>query len=242
MTIWGKLSGASVGLAVGGPLGALVGGIAGHFIIDLPFGRPADPQARSLAFTIGVVALSAKMAKADGVVTPLEVEAFHEVFEVPDDEMANVRRVFDLAKGSVAGFDAYARQLADIFADAPEVKEELIDALFHIAKADRAVHPRERAFLRDVAAIFGFSEHEFATIEARHVAPGKGDPYLALGVTRQASDAEVAKAWRRLVQETHPDRLIGQGLPAEAIRIATDKLAAINAAYETIRAERMRLK
>jgi DnaJ like chaperone protein len=238
MTIWGKLGGASVGLAVGGPLGALVGGIAGHFIIDLPLGRTADPQAKSLAFTIGVVALSAKMAKADGVVTPLEVEAFHEVFEVPDEEMANVRRVFDLAKQSVAGYDAYARQLADIFADAPELKEEVIDALFHIAKADRAIHPRERDFLLHVAEIFGFSATEFAAIEARHVAPGKGDPYLALGITRAATDAEITQAWRRLVKETHPDRLIGQGLPAEAIRIATDKLAVINAAYETIRAER----
>ncbi|NJL50877.1 MAG: DnaJ domain-containing protein [Blastochloris sp.] len=238
MTIWGKLGGASVGLAVGGPLGALVGGIAGHFIIDLPLGRAADPQAKPLAFTIGVVALSAKMAKADGVVTPLEVEAFHEVFEVPDEEMANVRRVFGLAKQSVAGYDAYARQLADVFADAPAVKEEVIDALFHIAKADRAIHPREREFLFHVAEIFGFSEAEFAAVEARHVAPGKGDPYLALGVTRAATDEEIAKAWRRLVQETHPDRLIGQGLPAEVIRIATDKLAVINAAYETIRAER----
>lgn len=239
MSIWGKLGGAGLGLALGGPLGALVGGIAGHFIVDRPMAAAAAPEeARPLAFTVGVIALAAKMAKADGVVVKVEEKAFHEVFDVPDSEMANVRRVFDLAKGDVAGFDAYARQLASVFADAPDVKEELLEALFHIAKADGAVHTRERDFLREVASIFGFDAQAFARIEASHVKPGRSDPYVVLGVARDMSNDEIKRAWRKLAAENHPDRLIAHGLPEEAIRLANDKLAAINAAFEIVAAER----
>lgn len=243
MSIWGILGGAGLGVAIGGPLGALVGAIAGHFLVDRPLAalretEEAPPGARPLLFTVGVIALAAKMAKADGVVCPVEVKAFHDVFEVPDDELENVRRVFDLAKTDIAGYDAYARQLDRAFADSPEVKEELLDALFHIATADRAVHPREFAFLHDVAGILGFDDAAFGRIAARYVVPDKRDPYVVLGITRAATNEEIKRAWRRLAAETHPDRLIAKGLPEEAIRLANDKLAAINAAYEAIAAAR----
>jgi len=237
MSIWGKIGGAAAGLALGGPLGALIGAVAGHMMFDR--GKSgASPQHTQLAFTIGVIALAAKMAKADGVVTDDEVMAFRQVFSVPEDEAGNVQRVFELANRSVDGYEAYARQLAGLFSTEPDMLEDILDGLFHIAKADGAVHERELEYLENVAAIFGFGEADFARIRARHIRPDREDPYVILGVERTASDEDVKKAYRRLVTEHHPDRAISRGLPEEFVKIATDKLARINDAYERIERER----
>lgn len=239
MSIWGKLAGAAAGLAIGGPLGALVGAVAGHFAVDRQQSTDPDtPPQNHIAFTIGVIALGAKMAKADGVVTRDEVDAFRQVFQVPPEEIKNVARVFDLAKRDVAGFDAYAKQMADLFAGNSEVLEDVLDGLFHIAKADGVIHPDEATYLEEVARIFGFDEGGFARIRARHLGPDKGDPYLVLGVSRDDSDDQIKQAYRRLVAENHPDKAIARGVPEELIAIANEKLAAINAAYDQIEKER----
>jgi len=230
------LGGAGIGLALGGPIGALVGGIAGHVLVDregAPFGKPP----RDVLFTMGLVALAAKMAKADGVVVDVEVKAFEQVVEVPEGEHARVRRLFDLAMQTSDGFESYARQIGGAFKDEPALLEDVLDGLFHIAKADEAVHEAEYAYLKSVAEIFGFSESEFERIAARHVMR-VDDPYLILKADRAMSDDELKRHYRKLVAENHPDREIARGLPPEAIKIATDRLAAINAAWERIAAER----
>ena len=228
MSIWGKIAGAGVGLAVGGPLGALLGAVAGHVVIDRALG---DSE---VVFTIALIALSAKMAKADGEVTDSEVRAFEEIFKIPPGEAKNVARVYKVAQQDVAGFEAYARQVARIYRDKPAILEDVMDALFHIAKADGHVHPQELDYLRTVADIFGFSEIEFARIRASHLGQEKGDPYLVLGITPDISDEDLKKAYRRLVRENHPDTLIARGVPSELVSIANEKLAAINVAYGRI--------
>ncbi|MEQ8747784.1 molecular chaperone DjiA [Pyruvatibacter sp.] len=184
-----------------------------------------------IAFTIAVIALSAKMAKADGVVTPDEVEAFSQVFAVDPQDAAHVSRVFNMARRDVAGFDSYARQIAQMFEDNPGVLEDLMDGLFHIARADGVVHEDELIFLRDVAGIFGFSDFEFARIRATNTGEAVVDPYLVLGVTPDASDADLKRAYRRAVSENHPDRLMARGVPPEFVALANDKLATINMAW-----------
>jgi DnaJ like chaperone protein len=251
-SIWGKILGGAAGFALGGPLGALIGGIAGH-VYDTKraseleaesgaatgFDRAPGPDpTRQIGFTIAVIALGAKLAKADGRVTRDEVAAFREVFKVPPDEVRNVARVFDLAKKSPAGYRSYARQVAGMFADNPAVLEELLDCLFHIARADGRLSDEEDAYIADVAAIFGFSESDYARIRAENVGPDAADPYQVLGVAHDAGDDEVRRAWRALVRENHPDRLIAQGMPEEFVSIANDKLAAINAAWDRIAAWR----
>jgi len=114
MSIWGKLAGAATGLAVGGPIGALLGGVAGHYAIDRNQEQDG-PAGNQIAFTVGVIALGAKMAKADGLVTEDDVNAFKEAFKVPEGEMQNVARIFNLAKQDVSGYEAYADQLATMF-------------------------------------------------------------------------------------------------------------------------------
>lgn len=234
--IWGKLGGAGIGLAVGGPIGALVGGVAGHFLVDRE-GSLFGATPKDVVFTTGLVALAAKMAKSDGVVTPSEVEAFATIVEVGDGERAGVQRLFDLAKGTSAGFEAYARQLATAFHDEPALLEDVLDGLFHIAKADGAIHEAEERYLRAVAEIFGFDDAVFRRIAVRHVRLAD-DPYLVLGLDHDASDDDVKARHRRLVMDNHPDRAIARGVPPEAVAIATSRLAAINAAYDRIVAER----
>lgn len=234
--VWGKIGGAGLGMAVGGPLGALLGGLAGHILVDR-VGAPFGPAPREVVFTTGLVALAAKMAKSDGVVVDSEVAAFERIVDVPDGERATVRRLFDLAKRTEVGFEGYARQIAAAFADEPALREDVLDGLFDIAAADGAVHERELAYLRRVGEILGFDEAVFARIAARHVRL-PDDPYLVLGAERDWSDDRLIRHRRALVAEHHPDRAIGHGLPAEAVAIATRRLAAINDAWSRVAAER----
>ena len=169
MSIWGKVSGAAAGFIFGGgPIGALAGAFAGHVLFD----RGArDDEEPGVVFTIAIIALSAKMAKADGTVTPDEIEAFGRMFRVPPSEEANVRRIFNFARQDTAGYEIYAGQIARIFRGRPSVLEDVLDGLFEIAMADGLLHPAELEFLERVADIFGF--------RAGHVPP---DSCLAYGV------------------------------------------------------------
>ncbi len=214
-------------------MGALLSRL-GHLAVD----RAGSGNDKQVAFTVGVIALGAKMAKADGVVTRDEIEAFREVFKVPPGEEHNVARLFNLAKQDVAGFELYARQLDRLFHDNRELLTDVMDGLFHIAIADGRLHPNEERFLAQVAKEFGFSDREFLRIKGRHFKCEMYDPYNILHASPKASDAELKLLYRKLVTENHPDMLIARGVPAEFIDIATRKLAAINAAYEEIRSSR----
>ncbi|TDR88145.1 TerB family tellurite resistance protein [Enterovirga rhinocerotis] len=236
MSVWGKLSGGGIGLTIGGPIGALIGAFAGHYLIDRDgalFGAPP----RDLILTTGLIALLAKMARADGVVLRSEVDAFEAVVVVPPGEHENVQRLFRLAQETTAGYEVYARQLAHAFADEPALLDDIIEGLFLIARADGAIHEAELVYIGAVAAIFGRDQAWFDAIVERHV-HRRDDPYLELGADRSWSDGALKAHHRDLVLRHHPDREIARGLPPEAIKIATDRLATINAAWDRIAKER----
>lgn len=240
MNIWGKVLGSAAGLALGGPLGALVGLAAGHAVdrfnqpADVAVLSPEDPL-DSVAFTIATIALGAKMAKADGHVSKAEIAAFREVFRVPEEDEGSVARFFNLARRDVAGYETYARQIGQMFADRHAVLEELVQCLFHIAKADGGIKEAELNYLKRVAHLFGLTENCFERIRAAEVGPDATDPYAVLGVSRDADEETIRDTWRRLVRENHPDRLVAEGMPEELVALANDKLAAINAAYDRVR-------
>ena len=241
MSVWGKILGGAAGFAIGGPIGAILGTVAGHAVDkmrDSTREAPEDDATRRVAFTIGVIVLGAKMAKADGVVTRDEIGAFKEVFHIPEEEMQNVGRLFNQARRDAHGFEPYARQIARLFRHNPAVLEELIDGLFHIARADRRITQDELEYLAKVAQIFGLDERDWARIRAGNMGPDASDPYEILGVSHTASDEEIKAAHRRLVVENHPDKLVAEGLPQEFVDLANEKLATINAAYDRIRARR----
>jgi DnaJ like chaperone protein len=152
--------------------------------------------------------------------------------------MKNVARVVNLAKQDVAGYEAYAEQLSTMFKGNRKLLEDVLEGLFHIAKADEALHPREEQFLGQVAKRFGFTETEFAYIKARHVVAAKRNPYDVLGVQPSIANDELKAHYRRLIADNHPDKLIARGVPKEFIAIATEKVAAINEAYGAIAKER----
>jgi len=258
MSVWGKVVGGMAGFAIGGPLGALMGVFAGHMMVDKrnggdgsvlgggnPFSRlgafgRASMLDRQVAFTVAVIALGAKMAKADGQVTREEIQAFREVFHVPPGEMEAVGKIFNEARQEATGYEPYAAQIAQMFAHQPEVLESLLGGLFHIAKASGGVQPAELEFLSNVAAIFGFDAQQFDRIRAAHAgaAGGGPDPYKVLGISRDASDAEVKRTYRELIRKYHPDAVMAQGMPEEFVSVANEKMAAINAAYDQIEKER----
>lgn len=217
-------------------------GLVGAALANLrdALARVADGEVRKqAAFAIAVIALSAKMAKADGVVSRSEVDAFCRIFTIPPGEERNVARIYNLAKQDIAGFDAYAREVARLLGDERSVLEAVLDGLFDIARADGAVHERELRYLEEVAGHFGFTGPEFARISARHVVGEGCDPYLVLGADPSWDFQRLRTQYRRLVIENHPDKLMAQGVPEEFLRIANDRLAAINAAWERI--ERLQL-
>ncbi|MDX8467613.1 DnaJ family molecular chaperone [Mesorhizobium sp. VK23B] len=200
------------------------------------FSGDADLR-RRVAFSVAMIALSAKMAKADGIVTQDEVRAFQEIFEVPPKETRNVARLYDLAKRDVAGFEIYAQRMAQLCGSGHAncmMLEDILDGLFHIAKADGLIHEREGQFLHRIAEIFRIDEAHYQAILSRHVNLGAADPYVILGIERGKPFEEVRKRYRKLISDNHPDRLIARGLPQEFIKIATTRVAAINAAYEMI--------
>jgi DnaJ like chaperone protein len=238
LSVWGKVIGGVAGFAIGGPLGLLMGAMAGHALDQMRAGRTGrmGPAERQAAFATAVVVLSAKMAKADGTVTRVEVDAFKRVFQISPDEVAAVGRLFDEARRDARGFEPYARQIAGMFARQPAVREELLDCLFVIAEADGQINRAEINYLQQVAAILGLSERAFARLHAGHA--GREDPYAVLGLTRSAEDGEIRAVWRKLMRENHPDKLIAEGMPPDFIEVANRKVAGINAAFDRIRKER----
>ncbi len=193
------------------------------------------PPERSVAFTIAVIALGAKMAKADGQVTRNEVAAFRRIFQIPPGEEAHAARVFDLARTDIAGFDAYARKIAAMFGPRSAGLRHVLEGLFAIAVADGDYHEAEEQFLREVTRIFGFNETCFLSMRAGFVPDAEPDPWTVLELPSDTPVDQVRARWKQAVREAHPDRAIANGLPAEAIRLAEERIVALNRAWQQIR-------
>ncbi|EPX81203.1 molecular chaperone DjiA [Litoreibacter arenae] len=225
MSVWTRISNALAALAAGEGLSAV-------------FERLRTPPERRVGFTIAVIALGAKMAKADGRVTRDEVAAFREVFSIPAEDEAHAARLFNLARQDVAGFDDYARKIAALFDDNHATLYDLMEGLFHIAVADGNYHPLEDDFLLAVARIFKITDAEFRCLRARFVPDAAPDPYAVLDASPEMALEDIRKQWRKLVKDSHPDIMAARGVPREAVRMAEKRLIRINAAWEEILAER----
>lgn len=229
MSIWDRLALAVAQSSVGASIGTLFGGAAA--VEREPWDRSADNE---VPFTVGVIALSAKMAKADGVITRDEVKAFKEAFRISDGEMKHVSRIFNLAKEDVTGYEAFAEDLVNVFKGNRELLEDVLEGLFHIAKADEILHPQEEQFLRNVSKRFGLTDTEFNYIKARNVAATERNPYDVLGIKPSVSNDELKSHYRRLIADNNPDKLLARGVPKEFITIANKRVVAIDAAYDAI--------
>ena len=236
MSVWGKFIVSAAGFALGGPIGALIGVVAGHAIdkIKAKHKLPEEHALKQIGFTVGVIVLSAKMAKADGKVTKEEIIAFKDKISVPKKEIKNVARLWDQAKKTTDGFEVYAQQICQLLGKNSSVLEELLNLLIIIAKADGKITEPEILYLKQVSIIFGFSIEKFERIYSSSL--GKtSDPYQILGVTRDAPILEIKNKWKILATNHHPDRLIAQGLPIDFIEKTTHRLQEINNAWDIIK-------
>jgi DnaJ like chaperone protein len=232
MTIWGILLGGAAGLALGGPLGALIGAVLGAMAEQGVARAITDPAIHQQArFSIAVIALAAKLARSDGQVDVREWRRFQQLFHVAPAEAANVERFFRIAQQSTAGFESYAEQIRDIFADDTPRLETVVEALVLIAKADGVVNEQELAFFDSVVEIFALSQASVSRLRAELTGNPLDDPYTILGVKSDATPEQIKYAYRILARDYHPDHQIAKGVPPEFMAVLQERMSLINAAY-----------
>ncbi len=258
MGFLGKIIGGSAGFFIGGPLGAVVGAALGHAAdsgalgnLKLPFGANASAFAparvaamlgrRDQVFAVSVVVLSAKLSKCDGPVHRQEIDTFKRLFRIPPESVRDIGRLFDQARDSADDFEEYADILGQAFVDNRGTLEEVLVALFVIARADGPINRAELDFLRRVHRGLGLDQVSWD--RAWNGAPGRSasdepDPYDILGLDRSAKPEAIRARWKDLMRENHPDSLVARGVPAEFIAKASDRVARINAAWDRIKRER----
>lgn len=202
---------------------------------ECPKARPGEDP----AFATAVTALGAKLAMADGLAHAVERKAFLEVFHPEDNARGNVLKLYDLARQTSLGFESYARRLSKRYVHCPQILEDVLEGLFHIAVADGQLTHAEESYLQKVADLFGLKPAAYRRIRAGYVTHDGDDPYYILGVAHTATEAEIKKARHRLLGDFHPDRIIARGLPEEFRTLYTHKSALINRAYDQIMAERV---
>ena len=244
MSIWGRLFGGAAGFALGGPIGAILGVMAGS-AFDKKKRRSFDysqisQYQKQQIFTISFIILSAKLAKSDGQVTNDEIQAFKEKFNVPKTELNKVGKIFNEAKKDVYGYKQISDQVGQLFSDNKLLLEEMLNNLFYIAASDGKISLDEIDLLKSISQSFSFDEKTFQRIFQMNLNNSSADPYKILDVSREDTDQEIRKKWINLNKEHHPDNLIAKGMPKEFIEQSNKELAAINLAYDKIKEIRVK--
>ncbi|MDC3064037.1 TerB family tellurite resistance protein [Alphaproteobacteria bacterium] len=235
MSIWGKIFGGTSGFVVGGPLGGLLGIFAGHAIDKFNSKKlPENIAIKQVNFTIGVIALSAKMAKADGIVSSKELDAFKKGLIINQNELRNVEKVWNFAKQSVHGFESYAKQLAKLFKPSSFILENLVHLLFSIAKSDGQITIKETNFLKKVSDIFGFDDKKF-NLFIEIYTNDQNDPYTILQSNIDDPIDLINQRRIFLLKKHHPDVLISKGQPFEFVEKNNHYVKMINKSWEFVK-------
>lgn len=265
MSWWGKLLGGSFGYLLGGPLGALIGVALGHNFdkglasnLRAQF-EPGDQERVQTAFFTTLFSVMGHLAKADGRVSETEIELARDIMQRMNlgDEMRQAAiGLFNQGKQPDFVLNDVLRQFRKECHGRRNLMRMFAEILVHSAYADGSLDPAERRVLEQVRVELGFSVREFQHIEAvvvnaRYFGAGAGgqppradsgailrEAYAVLGVEQGDSDAKIKKAYRRMMNQHHPDKLVAKGLPEEMIKLATEKTQEIKQAYEVIKKQR----
>ena len=257
MSWWGKLVGGALGFAFGGPLGALLGATLGHKF-DQP-DLPADaalqgPERTQTAFFTATFSVMGHMAKVDGRVTPDEIQMASRVMDQMGLDPAPrhfARQLFSAGKADDFPLDAVLQQLRSE-TRSRNLLRMFLEIQVYAAYADARMHPQEKRLLEHLCGQLGFSTTVLRQIEslveaelhhagvetAGQAVTALEEAHALLGLNSECTDAELKRAYRRLMSQHHPDKLVAQGLPEEMMKLATAKTQEIKAAYERIRAAR----
>ena len=234
MSIWGSLIGGMVGLSLGGPFGMLLGSIIGSKVSryrSQGFKSFANPQQ---IFALSLILLSAKLSKADGNVSKEELIAVNDKLRIPNNEIDQVRKIFNIAKEESSGYEPYAKQISKIYKENLNVLEEVINILFYIAEADGKVSPKELSMIEDIAQIFNISEKQFRAIQESRKSSDKLNPYIVLESKPDDDLSTIRKRYLKLSKEHHPDLLLSKGVPREVIEESKNKMRSINSAWDHV--------
>ena len=248
---FGKLTFGSLGLFLGGPLGAIAGAALGHHLVDKNGGHSGGAaitgqqhleraEQAQAAYFISLFSILGKMAKIDGVVTQDEivvVNNFIDQLKIADREKQFAKQVFNEAKNSRYSMEDFAFQLYQTNKKQPTILLSFLDLLFQVAAADGRFHPAEEAALRRIKDIFGIRDQQFNNIKGVYF-NDLDKYYRILDCTPESSNQEIRSSYKKLVKDFHPDTIVSKGLPEEFTDFATKRFREIREAYDKIRKER----
>lgn len=258
MVVWGKLIGGVSGYLIGGPIGLLVGVLLGHQLdrrilsvddaLGLGHGHISHEEVQQ-AFFEATFSVMGSVAKADGRVSEEEISLAREIMSrmgLTETSRLDAIKLFTAGKQTDFPLEKALSRFHFATHSARNLRQIFIEIQLHAAYADGELNPSEREVLLRICDELGFSTLEFERLDAmikaeRHASQGgqvnrvtMDDAYAILNVRPDASDSEVKKAYRRLMNQYHPDKLVAKGLPEEMMKLAEEKTHEIRVAYERI--------
>lgn len=258
---FGKVIGGLMGLAGGSIPGLILGVLIGHafdrgLVKALRFGSPENIERIRKSFFETTFLLSGYLAKVDGRISKLEIDHTEQLIVQMGLGAEQRQRAIDLFRqGSASGFEMEPVVASFLQACGPQrqLQQTLLLFLISLAHADRGIEPAEHAALVRIVGMMGLDvtyleqllnmarAQEHFHSQGDHTAqPGTSldDAYTALGVDSGIGDKELKRAYRKLMSENHPDKLIAKGVPDEMIKLATARAQDIQAAYEMVKKTR----
>jgi DnaJ like chaperone protein len=262
---WGKMLGGAFGFMLGGPLGAILGAVLGHNldrgmsgIKDFEPLHPGDRERVQTAFFTATFSVMGHLAKADGRVSKDEIEMARAVMSQMDltqELRGTAIRLFEEGKRSDFPLDDVLEQFRQECHRRQTLIQMFVEIQLQAAYADGVLHLAEERLLLHICQRLHLPESLFRRLERmikaeRHYAGSGGrtaakpsgptleDAYAILTIPPDSSDAEVKRAYRRLLSQHHPDKLVSKGLPDEMMKMAAQKTHEIRQAYERIKKER----
>ncbi len=235
MSIWGSLIGGMVGFSLGGPFGMLLGSLIGGKVSRARTRGGFNAQAQGQRiFALSLIVLSAKLSKADGQVSREELIAVKDKLKIPESELDQVGKIFNQAKEESAGYEPYAKQIAQFYKGNINVLEEVINILFYIAESDGNVSQSELNMIQHISQIFNLNQSQFDSIKESRKSSDKLNPYIVLESKPEEDLQTIRKKYLKLSKEHHPDILMSKGVPKEIIEESKKKMRAINSAWDQI--------
>lgn len=239
---------ALIGLAVGGPVGLLVGGGLGWWLARRISRRLTAARMQiQEGFLESIFSVMGCLCQADGKVTEGELGIAEKLFDqmhLQGEQRAKARAAFERGRADDFNLDAELAAVNRLTQRQPILRQVFLQVQLSAISADGVLHPAEHEMILRVARGVGCSEAEVQQIEAMlHGAAANSqgaseealkDAYRVLGVSEDASDAEIKKAYRRLMSQNHPDKLAGKGLPESMREVAQKRTSEIGNAYERI--------
>jgi len=263
MAWWGKALGGTFGFMMGGPLGAMIGMAFGHnfdkglsSVMSGEGFNVGDQQRVQAAFFTATFSVMGHLAKADGKVTADEIrlaEAVMDQMGLTGDVKESAKKLFSEGKSDDFPLDEVLHQFKKESSRRTNLIRAFLEIQIQAAYADGTMDPAEKTMLLHICDILNFPQASFVQLEQMIKAGFSGggrnargnntslttdSAYAILGSDENTSDRDLKKAYRRLMSQHHPDKLVAKGLPDEMIKDATEKTQKIKQAYDFLKAAR----